>query len=79
MQLRDTAGAQDATEMLNKKAQEVLKRIHAKLDGHDFVVTGIHADQLPAMPVNEQVRKLIVDATNNELLCQSYIGWCPFW
>jgi hypothetical protein len=29
--------------------------------------------------VQSQVDKLIGQATSNENLCQSYIGWCPFW
>ena len=29
--------------------------------------------------VDAQVQRLIVDATSHENLCQSYIGWCPFW
>jgi len=26
-----------------------------------------------------QVQHLILQATSHENLCQSYIGWCPFW
>ena len=26
-----------------------------------------------------QVQRLIQQATSHENLCQSYIGWCPFW
>lgn len=29
--------------------------------------------------VEAQVQRLIVSATSHENLCQSYIGWCPFW
>jgi serine/threonine-protein kinase mTOR len=29
--------------------------------------------------VESQVSRLIVMATSHENLCQSYIGWCPFW
>jgi hypothetical protein len=29
--------------------------------------------------VDAQVQRLIVAATSHENLCQSYIGWCPFW
>jgi len=29
--------------------------------------------------VEAQVQRLIVAATSHENLCQSYIGWCPFW
>ncbi|KAJ7542470.1 hypothetical protein O6H91_10G108000 [Diphasiastrum complanatum] len=30
-------------------------------------------------PIQLQVQKLIAQATSHENLCQSYIGWCPFW
>ena len=29
--------------------------------------------------VEAQVQRLVVAATSHENLCQSYIGWCPFW
>ena len=29
--------------------------------------------------VKRQVRRLILQATSHENLCQSYIGWCPWW
>eukprot|EP00897_Mesotaenium_endlicherianum_P005918 jgi/Mesen1/5354/ME000267S04502 len=33
----------------------------------------------PGLSVKTQVFKLIGQATSHENLCQSYIGWCPFW
>ena len=29
--------------------------------------------------IASQVQRLIGQATAHENLCQSYIGWCPFW
>ena len=29
--------------------------------------------------VQSQVQRLILQACSHENLCQSYIGWCPFW
>lgn len=29
--------------------------------------------------VEAQVQRLVVAATSHENLCQSYVGWCPFW
>jgi len=29
--------------------------------------------------VTAQVHRLLSQATSDENLCQSYIGWCPFW
>lgn len=57
---------------LNKKALDIVQRVRDKLTGRDF------ATEEP-LAVDEQVDKLINQATNNENLCQSYIGWCPFW
>ena len=60
------------SEELYKIAQIVLNRINDKLVGYDFS----HDHQLDE---KEQVDKLIRQATLNENLAQSYLGWCPFW
>ncbi|CAH2267767.1 jg15184 [Pararge aegeria aegeria] len=58
---------------LNKRALAILNRIRDKLTGRDF-------PQIEAVvSVPKQVDLLIKIATNNENLCQCYIGWCPFW
>jgi len=31
------------------------------------------------LDVAGQVQRLVLQATSHENLCQSYIGWCPFW
>jgi FKBP12-rapamycin complex-associated protein len=31
------------------------------------------------LEVPAQVQRLVLQATSHENLCQSYIGWCPFW
>lgn len=36
-------------------------------------------DVEPGLSVKVQVEKLIDQATSHENLCQSYVGWCPFW
>ena len=59
-------------EELNKIAQIVLDRIHSKLSGTDF-------NPYIVYDVKSQVNKLIQQATSNENLAQSYLGWCPFW
>lgn len=59
-------------EILNKKALDIIQRVRDKLTGRDFS----HDEVLD---IHEQVDRLIEQATNNENLCQSYIGWCPFW
>lgn len=58
---------------LNKRALSILNRIRDKLTGRDF-------PQIEAVvSVDKQVDLLIKQATNNENLCQCYMGWCPFW
>jgi FKBP12-rapamycin complex-associated protein len=63
---------QDAKEVQNQRALEVLERVKEKLTGRDF-----KKDE--ALSVDKQVDKLIHEATNLENLCQHYIGWCSFW
>ena len=57
---------------LNKIAKIVLERISDKLNGTDF-------NKNEELKVNEQVRRLINQATSHENLSKSYLGWCPFW
>lgn len=68
----------DASEVLNERAVAVMERMSAKLTGRDFAAdgapTGGESDS-----VQQQVQRLIHQATSHENLCQSYIGWCPFW
>jgi phosphatidylinositol kinase/protein kinase (PI-3 family) len=69
------AGAQaGVSKDLMDKAQDVMIRMLNKLEGKDF-----RTDRSAALSTSDQVAKLISRATSNELLCQSYIGWCPFW
>ena len=57
---------------LNKIAKIVLERIIDKLKGTDF-------SKMEILDTKQQVEKLIKQATNPENLCQSYMGWCPYW
>ncbi|KTB17890.1 Serine/threonine-protein kinase TOR1 [Nakaseomyces glabratus] len=59
-------------EIKNARALLVLRRIINKLTGNDF-------KRCKDLGINEQVDKLIQQATSVENLCQHYIGWCPFW
>ena len=59
-------------EELNKIAQLVLNRINQKLTGLDF-------NNDSPLTVKEQIDRLINQATSDENLSQSYLGWCPFW
>jgi len=66
------ANPERTREVQNVRALQVLARIKEKLMGQDFKTE----DELG---VEEQVDKLINQATNLENLCQHYIGWCSFW
>eukprot|EP01126_Amoeba_proteus_P004016 TRINITY_DN11373_c0_g1_i3.p1 TRINITY_DN11373_c0_g1~~TRINITY_DN11373_c0_g1_i3.p1 ORF type:complete len:643 (-),score=134.11 TRINITY_DN11373_c0_g1_i3:248-2176(-) len=58
---------------LNEKALSVVNRVKEKLTGTDF-----QKDQ--TLSVEQQVRKLIAQATSVRNLCQGYYqGWCPFY
>ncbi|XP_017768823.1 PREDICTED: target of rapamycin [Nicrophorus vespilloides] len=59
-------------EAVNEKAVAIINRVRDKLTGKDFIRDGTST-------VNSQVNQLIIQATDNENLCQCYIGWCPFW
>lgn len=65
-------GPNDNREVQNARAVQVLNRVKDKLMGNDF-----KADQ--QLNVEQQVAKLVAQATNVENLCQHYIGWCSFW
>lgn len=62
------AGDNNQPEALNKKALAIITRVRDKLTGRDFS----HEETLS---VRRQVDLLIQQATNNENLCQCYIGW----
>jgi FKBP12-rapamycin complex-associated protein len=67
-----------ATEVLNERAVAVMKRMSDKLTGRDFNLEGMPASA-DSDSVQSQVQRLVEQATSHENLCQSYIGWCPFW
>lgn len=54
-------------EVTNKKARMIIDRVKQKLTGMDF-------NTKTPLGVQEQVDLLIQQATNNENLCQNYIG-----
>jgi len=59
-------------EQQNARAVQVLSRVKDKLNGKDF-------GKDKAIDVEEQVSKLIAQATSVENICQHYMGWCSFW
>lgn len=57
---------------INARAVQVVERVQQKLTGRDFKPTVV-------LSVNDQVDKLIAQATSLENLSQCFVGWCPFW
>ena len=75
----DDEGSSSANEdALNERALKVIRRVQDKLTGTDFHTL---SEELAGEPldVQEQVQRLIVQATSSENLCQLFIGWCAFW
>lgn len=68
----DPQGANENREVQNARAIQVLARVKEKLTGRDF-------KKEEELDVEDQVQKLIRQATSVENLCQHYIGWCSFW
>ncbi|KZV74520.1 atypical/PIKK/FRAP protein kinase [Peniophora sp. CONT] len=62
----------EAPESRDGRALAVYRRVEAKLTGRDF------NPDLP-LTVEQQVEKLIQQATSLENLCQCFSGWCAFW
>jgi hypothetical protein len=65
-------GLEAPAEVLNEKAIAVIRRVQDKLTGLDF-------ENDEALDVEEQVERLILQATSKENLCQLFTGWCSFW
>ena len=66
-------GADAPIEALNEKALAVMARVQDKLSGCDF------RDHQGPLAVADQVDRLIAQSTDVQNLCQSFVGWCPFW
>ncbi|KAF3328854.1 Serine/threonine-protein kinase TOR [Carex littledalei] len=47
--------------------------------GGNTVTGDTGRDTEHGLSVKDQVQKLILQARSSENLCQSYVGWCPFW
>ena len=65
-------GQDENRDVQNERALQVLKRVREKLTGMDF-------KNVEPLSVDDQVARLIAQATNIENICQHYIGWCSFW
>ena len=66
-------GSEAPIEALNEKALAVMARVQDKLSGCDF------KDHSGPLAVADQVDRLIAQSTDVQNLCQSFVGWCPFW
>lgn len=85
-----TAASEEA---LNERALKVIRRVQDKLNGRDFhpspeednnpqycaqAAAGGGGGDAP-LDVQDQVQRLIVQATSSENLSQLFVGWCAFW
>nr|CCC93954.1 putative phosphatidylinositol 3 kinase [Trypanosoma congolense IL3000] len=61
-----------------RKARSVVRRIKRKLRGLEYPQSQ-KARGSDGFTVEEQVARLIEEATLNENLCVHFLGWCPFW
>jgi serine/threonine-protein kinase mTOR len=59
-------------EQINEKAVKALERVKQKLKGTDF-------NEHEELTVEQQVSRLIQEASSSINICQSWPGWCPFW
>lgn len=59
-------------EVRNQRALAAINRVKLKLSGRDF-----EPDE--ELTVEQQVKKLIQQATSLENLCQHFPGWCAYW
>ena len=75
-------------EGMTERAVTVIRRVTDKLTGLDFLdsptgMGSVPGEQLSptsqALGVEQQVDKLIMQASANENLSLSFLGWCPFW
>ena len=64
--------SEEKMQQINEKAVNALQRVRHKLRGTDFPGS-------KQLAVDEQVSRLIKEATAAINICQSWPGWCPFW
>jgi FKBP12-rapamycin complex-associated protein len=64
------------TETMNEKALKVIRRVQEKLTGTDF---NSDTESGETLTVQDQVQRLIVQATSTENLVSLFVGWCAFW
>lgn len=82
--------AGDAPRLINADAERALMRIKQKLAGTEHGVGGewwvvwhgtdhgVVTGDGEAVGVEGQVRQLLSDATDPDLLCRMYVGWAPW-
>eukprot|EP00172_Hildenbrandia_rubra_P000040 Plantae.Rhodophyta-Hildenbrandia_rubra.ctg10178.p1 GENE.Plantae.Rhodophyta-Hildenbrandia_rubra.ctg10178~~Plantae.Rhodophyta-Hildenbrandia_rubra.ctg10178.p1 ORF type:complete len:1219 (-),score=182.70 Plantae.Rhodophyta-Hildenbrandia_rubra.ctg10178:1597-4974(-) len=61
----------DRESALNKRALKAIDRVKDKLYGREFGCGVVSPE--------DQVVRIVADATSVENLCQHFVGWCPFW
>jgi FKBP12-rapamycin complex-associated protein len=86
--MRSIKARQIRTETQNRKGEQAVERIREKLHGTEFFSApetrsqpGLRKGRVAPTPLTteQQVQRLIQQATSKENLAQAYLGWCPFW
>lgn len=62
---------EETEQLIRRKAIKAMQKVQAKLGGKDFGPVRLTIDQ--------QIQRLIEQATSNDNLAQMYLGFCPFW
>ena len=63
-----------------RTGEDTPSRVAGQTGGASTGGTVVQGGREPgALDVAQQVDRLIVQATSNENLCLSFVGWCPFW
>ena len=72
-----SSAAEDEEGDQSPEARTVIRRVQSKLRGTDFFDED--EEDAEVLDVPAQVQRLLLAATSRINLCQSYMGWCPFW
>jgi FKBP12-rapamycin complex-associated protein len=73
LSLLGVEGVEHKPGALSERALKVIKRVQDKLTGMEW------KNVMEQAGVEDQVDRLIIQATSNENLCTCFIGWCAFW
>ncbi len=77
--LKGTDFSSDAGSLPNAAAVSSSPAAVVSFAALQVVAPGSATSNVPPLAEGEQVQRLLQEAVSHVNLCQSYIGWCPFW